>query len=52
MRLDIRYIDHSKFYMFAVCFGFEIMEDLAPDGMTQLLAVSGPRPEDQQQQEY
>lgn len=31
---------------------FEIMEDLAPDGMTQLLAVSGPRPEDQQQQEY
>lgn len=31
---------------------FEIMEDLAPDGMTQLLVVSGPRPEDQQQQEY
>lgn len=29
---------------------FEIMEDLAPDGMTQLLAVSGPRPEDQQQE--
>lgn len=29
---------------------FEIMEDLAPDGMTQLLAVSGPRPEDPQQE--
>lgn len=31
---------------------FEIMEDLAPDGMTQLLVISGPREEDQQQQEY
>jgi type VI secretion system protein ImpA len=31
---------------------FEIMEDLAPDGMTQLLVISGPRAEDQQQQEY
>lgn len=29
---------------------FEIMEDLAPDGLTQLLVVSGPRPEDQQQE--
>lgn len=29
---------------------FEIMEDLAPDGMMQLLAVSGPRPEEQQQE--
>jgi type VI secretion system protein ImpA len=31
---------------------FEIMEDLAPDGMTQLLVVSGPREEEQQQSEY
>lgn len=30
---------------------FEIMEDLAPDGMTQLLVVSGPR-EEEQQSEY
>jgi len=31
---------------------FEIMEDLAPDGMTQLLVVSGPREEEPQQNEY
>ena len=31
---------------------FEIMEDLAPDGMTQLLVVSGPREEESQQSEY
>ena len=31
---------------------FEIMEDLAPDGMTQLLVVSGPREEEPQQSEY
>ncbi|KQX01186.1 hypothetical protein ASC94_00605 [Massilia sp. Root418] len=31
---------------------FEIMEDLAPDGMTQLLVVSGPREEEQQPSEY
>lgn len=31
---------------------FEIMEDLAPDGMTQLLVVSGPREEEAQQSEY
>lgn len=31
---------------------FEIMEDLAPDGLTQLLVVSGPRAEEAQQEEY
>ncbi|CAN7378779.1 type VI secretion system protein TssA [Pseudoduganella sp. LjRoot289] len=29
---------------------FEIMEDLAPDGLTQLLVVSGPRAEEPQQE--
>jgi len=31
---------------------FEIMEDLAPGGMTELLVLSGPRESDVQQDEY